>query len=180
MNHTANSNTRQTNIIDLILKEAGIKPVKKMLFEEWLKGKKFVNTDTKKQTPFFMLPVKQKLQIKKQYEQQEDERIKKETKELEEAKRVKQEAEKAKREEYKKNQYPEHKDYKWTDAKLNNEVKKWSKDTRKDLGDRFEGSAPDLAESFLFQFPGIKNFLRNKRIKDSYHKDYIADLLVSY
>jgi hypothetical protein len=68
------------NIIEMILKEANIKPVKKIEFEKWLKGKKFVNNETKKPSPFIILPIKQKLEIKKQYEKQEVERIKTETK----------------------------------------------------------------------------------------------------
>lgn len=166
------------DIIDVILKEAGIKPVKKIEFEEWLKGKKFVDIETKKPTYFMMLPTKQKLEIKKQYEQQETERVKTETKQREEAEKARLEAEKIRREEKKKNQYPEHKDYKWTDSKLNSETKKWSIDPKKDLGDQYENSVPDLAESFLYSHPGVRTFLKNKGVKDSYHIDYIADLLV--
>jgi len=159
------------SIVELVLKEAGIKPVKRIEFEDWLRGKKFVDVETKKPTPFIMLPVKQRLEIKKQYEQQEAERVESETKRIEEA-------EKAKREEKKKNNYPEHRDYKWTDSKLNSKAKKWSEDSKKDLGDRYEGAIPDLAESFLFTYQGVKDFLRNKNIKDPYHKEYIADLFV--
>jgi hypothetical protein len=59
---------------------AAIAPIKRMTFEEWLKGKKFVNLETKQTSPFIMLPLKQRLDLKQQYEKSEDERIEAETK----------------------------------------------------------------------------------------------------
>jgi hypothetical protein len=163
------------HIIQMILKEAGIKPVKKIVFEEWLKGKKFVDVDTKQPAFFYSLPLKQRLEIKKKYEIDEEERVKKELKDREEAEKAKKEEKEKEREKAK---YPENKNYKWTDSRLQQRAKEWAKDSKSDLGEEFEGAVPDLAQNFLYQYPGVRLFLRSKGVKDQYHREYIADLMV--
>jgi len=153
-----------------LVRLAATKPIRRMTFEEWLKGQKFVNTETKQSSPFIMLSVSQRLRIKEQYEKSEDERIIVETKKQEEAERIR-------KEEYKKTQYPQHTEYKWTDARLKSEAKKWAQEPKKDLGEDYEGSVHDLAESFLYAYPGVKNFLSSKGIDSMFYNEYIADLL---
>jgi len=152
--------------IQKIAKEIFAQIQKELIFEEWLKGKKFINTETNQPSPFFQLPLKQRLQTKAQYEQEMVEL----RKHNEEEKIRLKEIQKQKRRDA------------WTDAKIDKELKGWAKDLKaQEQGDDIEGKLPDLALSFLYQ-PGVKEFLQEKKYIRNPHaqREYITDILSSF
>lgn len=173
-NSTIGEKMNEIQIIEAVLKEARIKV--SSTFEQWLKGKQFVNLETKQKDSFDKLPENQQSQIKLQYEKDETER-------------VKQQEEKKKELKNKPKNINDFEDYEyWTKEKtwssstqkrferlLQKQLKLLAKDGKSDFGDQYEDVVPDLAENFLFSYPFVKNYLNIKGIKD--HKGYIMDML---
>jgi len=145
-----------------------------LAFEQWLKGKKFKNDETKQQVIYYMLPIKQKLEIKKNYETELNEiknQNKVERQKIEEQQKIKKQEEIEKRKKLNL----------WNDSKIERALKTWAKSSKVDLGDDYESSIPDLAESFLYQ-PGVKEYLSEKKKLRNLHsqREYIADILASF
>ena len=164
----------EIQIIEKVLKEARIKS--SSTFDQWLKGKQFVNLETKQKTTFDKLPESQQTQIKLQYEKDEVEK-------------AKQQEERKKELKSKPKNINDFEDYeRWSKEKtwspstqksferlLQKQLKSLGKDGKSDFGDQYEDVVPDLAENFLFSYPFVKNYLNIKGIKD--HKGYIMDML---
>jgi hypothetical protein len=148
---------------------------KKPDFWLWIRGKKFRDSVTHKETPFVLLPTDQKAAIRKQYEEEEEKRIQQTKTKFEEDQKLRQENEEKRKENAKS---PDHRDYKWTQSKLDKLGKEFGEDAKRELGDDFYGAAPDLAFSFMKMHPGVRDFLSKNGIDKNYHLEYITELIV--
>ncbi|MBF0556517.1 MAG: hypothetical protein HQK96_18515 [Nitrospirae bacterium] len=162
------------HIVGILIEET----IKEIPFEQWLKGKKFVDVDTKKPSPFIMLSVKQRIDIKKQYEREESKRVETEKANIESARIAREASKKREREEKREiDRNPYHKDYPWTRKKLEKETDDWGQSLASDSPEFIEDACSDLAQNFLFQYRGVRNFLLKDRIPSQYHQEHIADLI---
>lgn len=149
------------------------------IFENWLKGKRFMNVDTKQQSYYFDLPVKQKVAIKAKFEE-DVERMKEEAekKKIEDAENT-EKLRQQKKEQRKERNDIDSQNYRWTQSRLEKQVRNWTKDTKNNSEiENFADVAPDLAESFLFQYPKVHDFLKNNGVKNQFHQEYIADMMM--
>lgn len=149
------------------------------IFENWLKGKRFMNVETKQQTYYYDLPVKQKVAIKEKFEKDvermKEEAEKKKIEDAENAEKLRQQ----KKERRKEQSDIDSQNYRWTQSRLQKQVRNWAKDTKRNSEiESFGDVAPDLAESFLVQYPKVHDFLKGNGIGNQYHNEYITDLMM--
>jgi phage-related minor tail protein len=148
---------------------------KKPDFWLWIRGKKFRDSVTHKETPFILLPTDQKAAIRKQYDDEEEKRIQQTKEKFEEDQKLRQENEEKRKENAKS---PSHRDYKWTQSRLQKLTKLFGDDAKRDLGKQaFEDSVHDLAQGFLYDHPGVKTYLKREGIEEPYQLEYIADMI---
>lgn len=149
-------------------------------FESWLRGKRFVSIETRQPTPYIMLSVKQKLDIKKQYEKEMVERVGGEK--ADELKRVEDKKIEAERRKAARSD-PSDPDYPWTAKKIAAEARKWGRQIKSDFPEEQRANAcADTAENFLLEFPGIKKFYRQPDVpylikNEATIKDIITDYI---
>lgn len=138
-----------------------------------------MNVETKQQTYYYDLPIKQKVAIKEKFEKDvermKEEAGKKKIEDAENAEKLRQQ----KKERRKEQNDIDSQNYRWTQSRLEKQVRDWAKDTKRNSEiESFEDVAPDLAESFLFQYPKVHDFLKSKGIKNQFHNEYITDLMM--
>ena len=145
-------------IINSVVKESFVSIAKVKLFDDWIKGRTFVNLLTKERTEFSSLPEKQQQKIREEYDQYISE-------------------EKAKRRQKPWDTFGET-GKPWTLAHL----RRWGKQVARDAkADGFEVNdtfAFEAAQGAISQYPGLKAYLKNRNIPEKAMVSAVADFIV--